>query len=50
MVVSRLERRDQLITVVRMLMGLGPAIKGDLPKPTAEDEATAQATEDTAKE
>ena len=50
MVVSRLKMRDQLIKVVRMLMGLGPAIKGDLPKPTAEDEATAQATEDTANE
>ena len=36
MVVSRLDMREKLITVVRMLMGLGPAIKGDLPKPVDE--------------
>ncbi|MDO9525720.1 MAG: acetyl-CoA carboxylase carboxyl transferase subunit beta, partial [Gemmobacter sp.] len=26
--------RDELVTIVRMLMGQTPAIKGDLPAPT----------------
>jgi acetyl-CoA carboxylase carboxyl transferase subunit beta len=32
-VTPRLEMRDELITVTRMLMGLPPAVKGDLPAP-----------------
>ena len=32
-VTHRKEMRDELITVLRMLMGLSPAIKGDLPPP-----------------
>ena len=40
-VTSRTEMRDELITIVRMLMGESPAIKGDLPSPAApEEEAT----------
>lgn len=37
-VTKRTEMREELITIVRMLMGLPPAIKGDLPKPD-DDEA-----------
>lgn len=33
-VTKRTEMRDELITIIRMLMGKGPAIKGDLPAPT----------------
>ena len=33
-VTARPEMRDELITIVRLLLGLSPAIKGDLPKPT----------------
>ncbi|MGB0969084.1 MAG: carboxyl transferase domain-containing protein, partial [Halocynthiibacter sp.] len=36
-VTHRKDMRDELITITRMLMGLGPAIKGDLPKPAAEE-------------
>jgi acetyl-CoA carboxylase carboxyl transferase subunit beta len=36
-VTSRGEMRDELIQIVRMLMGESPAIKGDLPAPHAED-------------
>jgi acetyl-CoA carboxylase carboxyl transferase subunit beta len=32
-VTHRKAMRDELITVLRMLMGLSPAIKGDLPPP-----------------
>ena len=32
-VTPRLEMRDELITLTRMLMGLPPAVKGDLPAP-----------------
>ena len=43
-VTARPEMRDELITIVRLLLGLSPAIKGDLPKPTdpqLEDKSTA---------
>ncbi len=33
-VTARTEMRDELITIVRLLLGLSPAIKGDWPKPT----------------
>ena len=39
-VTKRTEMRDELITITRMLMGLSPAIKGDLPAP--EGDAAAQ--------
>ncbi|MFY0679197.1 MAG: acetyl-CoA carboxylase carboxyltransferase subunit beta [Thalassovita sp.] len=32
-VTKRTDMRDELITIVRMMLGLPPAIKGDLPKP-----------------
>ena len=34
-VTPRTEMREELITIVRMLMGLPPAVRGDLPAPTA---------------
>jgi len=34
-VTSRIDMREELITITRMLMGLSPAIKGDLPSPDA---------------
>ncbi len=37
-VTHRGKLRDELITITRMLMGQSPAIKGDLPPPTAEPE------------
>lgn len=37
-VTKRTEMREELITIVRMLMGNGPAIKGDLPAPAPEPE------------
>lgn len=40
-VTKRTEMRDELITITRMLLGLSPAIKGDLPAP-----APAAASED----
>ncbi len=33
-VTARTEMRDELITIVRLLLGLSPVIKGDLPKQT----------------
>ncbi|WP_273523150.1 acetyl-CoA carboxylase, carboxyltransferase subunit beta [Rhodosalinus sediminis] len=47
-VTHRLEMRDELITVTRMLMGLPPAVKGDLPAPgpaVPEPEAPEDTTE-----
>ena len=38
-VTKRTEMREELITIIRMLMGEGPAIKGDLPAPVAEEKA-----------
>jgi len=43
-VTKRTEMREELITIVRMLMGNSPAIKGDLPAPTSDPE-TADAPE-----
>jgi acetyl-CoA carboxylase carboxyl transferase subunit beta len=34
-VTSRGEMRDELITITRMLLGLPPAVRGDLPAPEA---------------
>ena len=41
-VTSRTKMREELVTIVRMLMGMPPAIAGDLPKP---DDAPVQETE-----
>jgi len=35
-VTSRKDMRDELITIIRMLLGMTPAIKGDLPPPDPE--------------
>ena len=47
-VTKRTEMREELITITRMLMGLPPAVKGDLPAPKPEEAAEAPA-EDTDK-
>jgi acetyl-CoA carboxylase carboxyl transferase subunit beta len=39
-VTPRKDLRDELIRIVRMLTGLPPAVRGGLPKPEAEPEAT----------
>ena len=39
-VTPRTELREELITIVRMLMKKSPAIKGDLPAPTAQSDDT----------
>ena len=46
-VTKRTEMREELITIVRMLMGLSPAIKGDLPAPekASEDAPVEEKTE-----
>ena len=40
-VTPRTEMRDELITITRMLLGLPPAVKGDLPAPDAVEDAEA---------
>ena len=40
-VTHRKEMREELITICRMLMGLSPAVKGDLPAPKKEEAAKA---------
>jgi len=42
-VTKRTELREELITIIRMLMGEGPAIKGDLPAPSSETKAVEKA-------
>ncbi|MEE2946527.1 MAG: acetyl-CoA carboxylase, carboxyltransferase subunit beta [Pseudomonadota bacterium] len=42
-VTKRTEMRDELITIVRMLLDMPPAIKGDLPAPNADELAEAPA-------
>ena len=39
-VTPRTELREELITIVRMLMKKSPAIKGDLPAPAAQSDDT----------
>jgi acetyl-CoA carboxylase carboxyl transferase subunit beta len=41
-VTPRPEMRDELITITRMLLGLSPAVKGDLPAPEAAPESEAK--------
>jgi acetyl-CoA carboxylase carboxyl transferase subunit beta len=43
-VTPRTEMRDELITIVRMLMGMSPQIKGDLPAPDDVPELAAPET------
>jgi acetyl-CoA carboxylase carboxyl transferase subunit beta len=33
LVIPRIKIRNELIKIVRMLLGLGPVVVGDLPKP-----------------
>ncbi|MEL7256775.1 MAG: acetyl-CoA carboxylase, carboxyltransferase subunit beta [Pseudomonadota bacterium] len=44
-VTPRAEMRDELITITRMLLGLPPAVKADLPAPDADDPKSQAATE-----
>ncbi|WP_204112976.1 acetyl-CoA carboxylase, carboxyltransferase subunit beta [Shimia biformata] len=48
-VTPRTEMRDELVTIIRMLLGLTPAVQGDLPAPVAEeaDDTDAKAVEKT---
>jgi acetyl-CoA carboxylase carboxyl transferase subunit beta len=39
-VTPRTQMRDELITIVRMLIKKSPAIKGDLPAPTPQSDDT----------
>ncbi|MDT8326954.1 MAG: acetyl-CoA carboxylase, carboxyltransferase subunit beta [Roseovarius sp.] len=43
-VTPRTEMRDELITITRMLMGMPPAVRGDLPAPEAAPPATQPVT------
>ncbi len=45
-VTPRGDMRDELITIIRMLMGLDPVVVGDLPAPTKEEKAETAPTED----
>ncbi|WP_425050878.1 acetyl-CoA carboxylase, carboxyltransferase subunit beta [Psychromarinibacter sp. S121] len=47
-VTHRKDMRDELITIVRMLMGLGPAVRGDLPAPDETAALAAPKPEETA--
>ena len=38
MVVSRLKMRDELVKIVRLLLGLSPAVMGDLPSPEVQSQ------------
>ena len=42
MVVSRLKMREELVKVVRLLLGLSPAVIADLPSPIEVAEESAQ--------
>jgi len=42
-VTPRTKMKDELVTIVRMLLGLSPAVKGDLPAPESEAESDAPA-------
>jgi acetyl-CoA carboxylase carboxyl transferase subunit beta len=46
-VTPRTKMRDELITITRMLMGLPPAVKGDLPAPAPEPLAVEAPAKDT---
>ena len=42
MVVSRLKMRDELVKIVRLLLGLSPAVIGDLPSPEVKSQNSEQ--------
>ncbi|VAV93914.1 Acetyl-coenzyme A carboxyl transferase beta chain [hydrothermal vent metagenome] len=42
-VISRPKMRDELITITRLLLGLSPAVKGDLPSPDTDTDAPTDA-------
>lgn len=42
MVVSRLKMRDELVKIVRLLLGLSPAVMGDLPSPEVQSQSPEQ--------
>ncbi len=44
-VTHRMKMREELITITRMLMGLPPAVRGDLPPPDPERDAKTEAVE-----
>ena len=44
-VTSRGQMRDELIAITRMLLGLPPAVRGDLPPPDAPNEASKEKSE-----
>jgi acetyl-CoA carboxylase carboxyl transferase subunit beta len=47
-VTPRGQMRDELITITRMLLGLSPAVRGELPAPEADAAAEAGAAPDSA--
>ncbi|MEM7733969.1 MAG: acetyl-CoA carboxylase, carboxyltransferase subunit beta [Pseudomonadota bacterium] len=49
-VTPRTEMREELITITRMLLGLPPAIMGDLPKPEPEEARQSDRTDEPAAE
>ena len=48
-VTHRVKMREELISITRMLLGLPPAVRGDLPPPKPEDIATPPPAEDAPK-
>ena len=46
-VTKRTEMREELITIVRLLLDMPPAIKGDLPAPSKEAASKTDAKADT---
>jgi len=49
-VTKRTELREELITITRMLLGLPPAVKGDLPAPDVPEQVSEAPAEDAIKE
>jgi acetyl-CoA carboxylase carboxyl transferase subunit beta len=49
-VTKRTEMRGELITIIRMLLGLPPAIQADLPPPDETEMEQAEASPDTAQD
>ena len=44
-VTHRVQMREELITITRMLLGMPPPVRGDLPAPDPDQEAAAEAAE-----
>jgi acetyl-CoA carboxylase carboxyl transferase subunit beta len=49
-VTPRGDMRDELVTIIRMMLGLSPAVKGDLPKPDTPAAPAAEPAKDTEKD